>query len=186
MARVLVIVAEGAEETELMTVADTLVRCDQEVVLAAGGDLHMRGSRMLPLCADRPLDEAARETWDCIYLPGGAKQAEFCVQDQRVQTLIREQLGSERLLAIICASPQALLPQDLARDRRLTCYPGLRDRVEPGAREWVDAAVVEDGNLITSQGPGTAAAMGLAIGRRLAGETVAKGVAGQMLVPWPF
>jgi 4-methyl-5(b-hydroxyethyl)-thiazole monophosphate biosynthesis len=186
MARILIVVASGAEELETLAVADILVRAGQDVVVAGAADTWFRGSRNLPMGADIALDEVLDDTFDCVYLPGGMRQAEFCRDDPRVQRLIKAQLASGRLLAIICASPIALLPQGLAKGRQLTCFPGLRATVEPAAAAWRDEAVVVDGNLITSQGPGTAIALGLRLAERLAGEEVARTVAGQMLVPWPF
>ena len=48
--------------------------------------------------------------------------------------------------------------------------------------EWLDEPVVANGNVITSQGPGTAYAFGLAIVRALRGNAVASIVAEAMVL----
>ena len=185
MPRVLVVLAPGAEEIETVTVADVLVRAGCEVVVAHAGDEVVAGSRGIRLAGHTALDAVADQDFDLVYLPGGIGSAEYCRDDQRIQDLAQRQLESGRDLAVICACPIALVPRGLARDRAVTCYPAKREEVEPAVREWRDQAVVVDGNLITSQGPGTAMALALTLARRLAGEDTAAEVAAAMLTGLP-
>ena len=71
MARCLVVLNPGAEEIETITVADILVRAGVEVTVArsaeTGGDL-IRGSRMLPLCADTVLSACDVSSFDVVYI----------------------------------------------------------------------------------------------------------------------
>lgn len=185
MASALIVLAPGAEEIETITVGDLLVRAGVEVVVGHAEETVVAGSRGLPLAGQRPLDDGLERDWDLVYLPGGLGSADYACTDERVQGLLERQLGSGRWLAIICASPRALVPRGLARDRRVTCYPGLREQVEPGVGSWVDAPVVRDGNLVTSQGPGTAAALGLVCAGLLVGTETARSVAAAALLPVP-
>jgi len=62
-----------------------------------------------------------------------------------------------------------------------TCYPGFKDEIDhPGYRD--DLKVVSDGNVITSQGPGTAVCFGLAIVKKLVGEESMQAVKNGMLL----
>lgn len=187
MADVLVVLAPGAEEIETVTVADVLVRAGQRVTIAsAGPGLVVTGSRGIPLAGHCLLDAATLgRAWDLVYLPGGLGSAKVCREDARIQDLLQGQLAGGRQAAIICASVTALLPRALGRGRRVTSYPGVRGEVEPAVAAWLDLAVVEDGALVTSQGPGTALALGLTLARRLAGEDAARQVAAAMLAPFP-
>jgi DJ-1 family protein len=186
VAKVLVVLAPGAEEIETVTVADVLVRAGQQVTVASTADLVVTGSRGLPLAAHQRLDAAAlAATWDLVYLPGGMGSAAVCREDARVQELAARQLASGRRLAIICASVTALVPRKLGAGRSVTSYPGVRPEVEPHVAAWRDQPVVVDGNLVTSQGPGTALALGLTLARQLAGEEAAANVASAMLTRLP-
>jgi 4-methyl-5(b-hydroxyethyl)-thiazole monophosphate biosynthesis len=186
MGSVLVVLAPGAEEIETVTVADVLVRAGQQVTVASAGEgTVVIGSRGIPLAAHTSLDQARRQAFDVVYLPGGMGSAKVCREDARIQDLAGEQLRSDRRLAIICASVTALVPRGLGKGRRVTSYPGARPEVEPHVAAWLDQPVVIDGNLVTSQGPGTAMALGLTLARQLAGDETARAVAKAMLTSCP-
>lgn len=185
MSRVLVVLAPGAEEIETVTVADVLVRAGCTVTVAHVDAAVVDGSRGIRLGGHAPLHAVAAERYDLVFLPGGKGSAEYCRDDARVQDLIAAQLASGRPLAVICAAALALVPRGLAQGRRITSYPGVRAAVADACAEWVDAPVVRDGNLITSQGPGTALALALTLARDLRGADVAEEVAAAMLVPMP-
>jgi len=175
MASVLVVLAPGAEETECIAVADVLVRAGCEVTVASAEAAPVRGSRGLMLGAHARLDDVIDDDFDCVYVPGGRGSAEYCRDDARIQALMERQLGADRLLAVICASAIALVPRGLARGRRVTSYPKVREEVVDAVGEWVDERVVIDGKLVTSQGPGTALELGLTLVRLLVdGETAAE------------
>lgn len=178
----LVILNPGAEEIETMAVADILVRAGVTVTVAASAENPLRGSRGLPMAADCDLASVANQAFDAVYLPGGMGSAEFARDSTAVQDVIERQLNGPGIMAIICASPMALLPRGLGAGRRITCYPALRDQIAPQVGEWVDQKVVWDGNLVTSQGPGTAIDLGLELAARLTTPDTATEVAAAMLV----
>ena len=182
MALALVIVAPGAEEIETIAVADVLVRGGHAVTMASTSALTtVLGSRGLPLTAHTRYDDVAHLTYDVVYLPGGKGSAEICRDDQRIQDLAERQLTSGRLLAVICAAPIALVPRRLCAGRRVTSFPGVRSEVEPHCAAWIDERVVIDGNLITSQGAGTAIELGLMLVELLSTPAAANQVANLML-----
>ena len=182
MATILVVLAPGAEEIEAVTVPDVLVRAGQSVTIASTVDVTVvTGSRGIPLAGHTLLDLVRHQVFDVVYLPGGGGSAATHRDDPRIQDLAQAQLAAGRLLAVICAAPIALVPRGLCRGRRLTSYPGVRAQVEPHCAAWLDQRVVVDGNLITSQGPGTSLALGLELARLIAGADVASKVAADML-----
>lgn len=184
MPNCLVILNPGAEEIETLSVADILCRAGVEVTIAASAEHTVAGSRGLPLSASTSLSEASKHPWDAIYLPGGFGSAEYARDNAAVQEVIETQLASGRIMAIICASPMALIPRGLGKGKRITCYPALRETLEPEVGEWVDEPVVWDGNLVTSQGPGTAMALGFSLAAHLTDAATAEQVAKDMLISW--
>ena len=181
---VLIVLAAGAEEIETITVADLLVRGGCRVAIAGlAGMAAVAGSRGIPLAPQVAFD-AVREA-DCaaVYLPGGVGCARACEEDPRVQRLIRDRLARRAWLAVICASPGALVPQGLCAGRRLTSFPAVRERLRAAGAQWVDAPVVIDDRLITSQSAGTAMAMGLTLIGCLRSPQAAEAVAAQIIAP---
>ena len=182
MATALIILAPGAEEIETITVADVLARAGHAVTIARVGDTTVvNGSRGLPLAAHTRYGEVADRTYDLVYLPGGKGSAEVCRDDPRIQGLAARQLSSGRWLAVICASPLALVPGKLCAGRRITSFPGVRAELEPYCAAWLEQPVVVDGNLVTSQGAGTALALAFTLVELLGDRAAAAQVATAMI-----
>lgn len=181
MASILIIISEGCEEMEYMIVADILARAQHQICVAAGKELQVTGSRGLPLTAQCLLDDVHEEKFDLVYLPGGIDQAQFCCSDPYVQKMIARRLTQNQLLAIICASPLALLPQNLAQGRNITSYPAMRADLEAKGAIWSEQRVIQDQQLITSQGPGTAMELGLYLVRVLGDSAQEQEISEQLL-----
>src|SRR4029077_19685730 len=62
-------------------------------------------------------------------------------------------LDAGKPLAVICHAPWVLVSADAVEGHRVTSYHTIRDDITNAGGEWVDLAVVVDGNLITSRKP---------------------------------
>ncbi len=157
--RALVPIADGSEEIEAVCIIDTLRRAEVEVTVASVSDnLEITASRKTKLLADSLISACADQTFDLIALPGGIPGAEHLRDSPLLIEMLKAQRDAGRFYAAICASPAvALLPHGLLNGRRATCYPSYREQLVevPNIAAALDRVVV-DGNLITSQGPGTA------------------------------
>jgi len=181
MPKVLVPLAEGFEELEAVAVVDVLRRAKIDVVTAglhAGPVSSARNISMLP---DTTIDNVRADEFDMIVLPGGQPGSDNLNADPRIHRLLAEFQASGRLIGAICAAPIILAAAGLLEGKRATSYPSYSTRLE-GARYENLTAVVIDGNIITSRGPGTAIQFALAIVSRLAGPQVADEIAKAMLV----
>jgi 4-methyl-5(b-hydroxyethyl)-thiazole monophosphate biosynthesis len=74
-----------------------------------------------------------------------------------------------KYIAAICAAPMALHAAGLLEHKRATSFPGVLDRL-PGSHRYQEDAVVLDGNIITSRGPGTAMDFALTLVELLVGK----------------
>ena len=73
--------------------------------------------------------------------------------------------------AAICAAPKVLADAGLLDGRQATGYPGVLDRLNLPRTELLHRAVVTDGRVVTSRGPGTAMDFALELIERLLGKT---------------
>jgi protein deglycase len=154
MKRVLVPLAEGFEELEAVTVIDILRRAGVEVVVASLGESPVTGSHGIRIAADTPLAALVEQDFDMVALPGGMPGAEHLKKDARIAEIARRLAAKGRPVAAICAAPMVLAAAGLLDGRRATSYPGF---LKDAAKTTVtDEAVVVDGGMITSRGPGTA------------------------------
>lgn len=156
MTRVLVPLADGFEDMEAITITDLLTRAGIEVVTAGLDEGPITASRGTVVIPTNTLDEVAGQTFDMIVLPGGLPGADHLRDDKRLRTLLREMNASNKPLAAICAAPKALAAAGVLDGKRATCFPGSLDGESGHNISVNDDAIVQDGNVITSRGPGTA------------------------------
>jgi len=170
MASVLVPLAQGCEELEAVTIIDLLRRAGIEVVTAGLDDRPVRGSRGTVLVPDTLLDNVMEREFDMIALPGGLPGADNLNADPRIHVLLKAIAGRGRYTAAICAAPKVLATAGLLDGRRYTSFPGAVDAALTGPI-YEAGAVVRDGALITSRGPGTAMDFALTLIEVLEGES---------------
>ena len=180
MSKVLVPLAEGFEELEAVTIIDLLRRAGVDVVVAGLVDGPIKASRGVFVLADMSLDEALKQDYDMVVLPGGAAGSDNLNADQRIHKLLKQMADSERFTAAICAAPKVLARAGVLGGRKVTAYPGTLDSSVGG--DFVDSgdAVVVDGKVVTSRGPGTAMDFALTLITQLEGITQRDAVEAQL------
>lgn len=167
MASVLVPLAQGCEELEAVTVVDLLRRAGVHVVTAGLDNAPVRASRGVVLVADMTLDEALKQEYDMVVLPGGLPGADHLDDDPRIRGLLRTMADSGRYTAAICAAPKVLASTGLLEGKKVTSFPGVLDAFAD--LDYRSDPVVQDGRLITSRGPGTAMDFALTLIENLLG-----------------
>lgn len=153
MKRVLIPLAPGFEEIEALTAVDILRRAGAEVILAGTVDGPIEGRNRIRVVADVSMDKAGAD-YDMIILPGGAEGTENLKKDLRVRKIVEDLHARKRFVAAICAAPSVLSDIGITGDSVITAHPSVRRRLK--AKRISEERVVVDGNMITSQGPGTA------------------------------
>jgi protein deglycase len=176
MKTALLLLAEGFEEIEAVTIIDVLRRGDVAVTTASLAGKHVRGSHDITIESDTLLDRVSVDNFDALVLPGGPA-AKTLREEPRVQATIKQAVAANKLVAAVCAAPTALEVAGVLKGRRATSYPG---NPLPSA-DFVEERVVEDGNIVTSRGPGTTMAFALKLVERLSGAEVAKTTADKLL-----
>jgi 4-methyl-5(b-hydroxyethyl)-thiazole monophosphate biosynthesis len=154
MPSVLIPLAPGFEEIEAVTLSDVFRRAAMTVVMAATLENPVRASRDVVVVADTMLDSALDRDYDLVVLPGGNKGADYLASDTRILNLLQKQAQKNGWIGAICAAPKVLLKAGLLEGKKATAFPGVLD----GAKgvQMMHKAVVIDGRIVTSTGPGTA------------------------------
>jgi 4-methyl-5(b-hydroxyethyl)-thiazole monophosphate biosynthesis len=178
MPKVALLISNGFEEIEAVTLIDVLRRGDVDVVVAGLDGDTVLGGHGIRMHVDTNVDQVRVDELDGIVLPGGAPNAEALRDDQRVQTLLKAAAEADKFLCALCAAPIALERAGVLEGKRATSYPGF----ELPTAEYVNDRVVEDGKTITSRGPGTAMEFALTLVRRFAGHVKATELRQRMLV----
>ena len=177
--RVLIPLANGVEELEAVTLLDVLRRGGIQATAASLTDtLPVKGARGVTLLADATWASLDTAGFDALVLPGGGKGTENLIADERVLDAVRTFNEAGKFVAALCAAPTVLAAAGLLEGRRATCYPTCAAQL--GAA-YDDAPVIADGNIITSQGPGTAMLFALVLVQQFAGDEAARRVADGLL-----
>jgi len=179
--RVLVPVADDSEEIETACITDVLVRAGADVTVASvGPELQVRMSRGLKVVADTLISDCVGTEWDVIACPGGMPGAERLRDSNELTALLKEQHQSGRWTAAVCASPAVVFSTHGLIGETATSYPAPAFKEQVGGG-WTDSKAVVDGNVITSQGPGTSLQFALKIVEVLYGIEKAEELAKQMV-----
>ena len=180
MAPVCVLLAPGFEEIEAVSIIDVLRRASVETVVLGVEGKRVDGAHGITVEADSTLAERSDDLWEIVILPGGTPGSVNLRDSEAVQALLRRQSERQGKLAAICAAPIALSAAGVLEGRLATSYPSFSGQLSCAG--YVDDAVVVDGPVTTSRGPGTAMAFALRLVAQLRGEKMAAELAAGMLV----
>lgn len=181
MSKVAVLVADGFEEIEAVSIIDVMRRGGIEVVAySLNSSLEVKGANGITIVCDALLGSVSANVLDMVVLPGGWGGTKALAEDERVQSLLREMSSKSKLIGAICAAPFALDRAGVLKGS-YTCYPSVEEEIKGGRYAGVASAVVESDNILTSRGPATAICFGLAIVKKLVGIEVYESLRGGLL-----
>lgn len=166
MPKVAVILANGFEEIEALTVVDVMRRANITCHMVGFED-KVTGSHAIQVQADRVFDGNLSE-YDMIVLPGGMPGSAHLRDNEQLVSELQRFEETDKKVAAICAAPIALNRAGLLEGRNFTCYDGVQEQIADG--HYHKETVVVDGNIITSRGPATALAFAYHLVETLGGD----------------
>lgn len=176
MKKACVLLAEGFEEIEALTVVDLLRRARIYVDTVAVADEYMvRGSHGIAVQTEDLFSEVDFEEFDMLVLPGGLPGTTNLGDHSGVRKVIRDFAEKEKYIAAICAAPTLLGNLGLLKGKRVTCYPSMEKQISGSV--LTGAPVMSDGNIITGQGVGAACEFALNLIAVLMGDDKAQEIA---------
>ena len=181
MSRVLVPLAGGFEEIEAVAIIDVLRRAEIKVQVASLDDNRaVKGANGITVMADMGIENIEVDTLDMVILPGGWDGTYALADDKNVQRILKEMDAKGKNIAAICAAPFALHKAGVLK-QNYTCYPSAEEQIRDEGYMGDRAMVVQDENVMTSRGPGTAICFALAIVKKLKGDEMYKMLKGGLI-----
>lgn len=155
---VYILLGTGFEEAEALVTADVLRRGGVAVRLAGISGSTVEGAHSIRVVCDLSVEAVELVGGDMLVLPGGMGGVSAMEHSSAAMALAAQAAADDSIyLAAICAAPTLLARKDLlGPGDHAVCYPGMEHLLlERGVSVCTDAAVVQDGTLITGKGPGT-------------------------------
>lgn len=178
MAKTAILLADGFETAEALTVADVLRRAGVRTRLVSTmGTTDVISGQQIQITADETLGDLDLAEFGCVVVPGGMPAVRRLRADKRVAALLTDAMANPDVtVAAICAGPSLLAELGLLAGRKATVFPGCEEAFPPDT--LVDTPVVVDGDLVTGRSMSCALPFALALVRALAGEDAHRKVLG--------
>ncbi len=188
--KIALMMADGCEEVEALSVADLLYRAGIPAdLISVSEDRTVTSSHKIRILADACIGETDLSTYDMIVLPGGIPGTPNLKACRPLTDSLTAFHNTGKPLAAICAAPSILAELGMLEGVRATCNPSfehvLTDHGADLVREPAVTALPAEGSgkgaLITSRGMGTAIAFGLAITAYFCGKETAENLGRKVL-----
>jgi protease I len=131
------------------------IRLEEEgatTVVAGIGEKTYQGKRGYPVTVDSHVDQIDSADFDALVIPGGFAPDQLRRFDKVLQ-LTRQINQSGKPVAFICHAGWVPISAKILNGKRATSVRAIKDDMENAGVLWEDAAVVVDGNLISSRTP---------------------------------
>jgi len=125
-----------------------------QAIGADGGDTNI----------DLTLEEINLTDFDGIVFVGGPGCLEY-LDNEKSYKIAKETVVENKILAAICISPIILAKAGVLDDRKATVWTSALERgpvkiLEENGAEFINEKIIQDGNIITADGPAAAEEFG--------------------------
>lgn len=155
--KVAVLAVDGFEEAELIEPKRALMQAGAEVHVISEKLGKIQGFKHVDkgdtVEVNATFDDAIPDDYDALVLPGGVVNSDAIRLIAGARAFVWAIDAANKPIAVICHGGWLPISTGIVRGRTMTSWPSLQDDIRNAGGKWVDEAVVEDGNLITSRKP---------------------------------
>jgi protease I len=154
MSTIAVIITDMFEDVEYVKPAEAFRKAGHILVhvgLKKGSTVYGKKERT-PVKIERSVKEVNPDDFDALLIPGGYSPDKLRVDEDAVR-FARDFIQSGKPIFAICHAAQLLITADVLRGRKITGWKSIVQDIKNAGAEYIDAEVVEDGNLISSRKP---------------------------------
>ncbi|QFT89154.1 Putative cysteine protease YraA [Bacillus sp. THAF10] len=151
--RVIQLVSDDFEDLELWYPVLRLREEGAEVVIAGEKpNTTYTGKYGVPIESDISFHDADPGNFDAVLVPGGWSPDKLRRYDD-VLHLIQQMNEDNKPIGQICHAGWVLISANILKGKKVTSTPGIKDDMMNAGAEWVNEAVVVDGNIVSSRRP---------------------------------
>ncbi|MGN6096936.1 MAG: type 1 glutamine amidotransferase domain-containing protein [Bosea sp. (in: a-proteobacteria)] len=155
--KIAILATHGFEQSELDVPHAELRKAGASVDIVSPEPGEIRGWKHKDwgsaVKVDKALDQVSAVDYDAIVLPGGQMNPDTLRGNDRALALIKDFFAQGKTVAAVCHGPWLLIDTGIAKGRKVTSWPTVRqDLINAGAL-WEDREVVTDKGIVTSRKP---------------------------------
>ena len=140
MGRVAVLMAEGYEEGETLTIVDLLRRGGLECHTFSFNEEFVRGMHDMYVKADKLFNDEIKN-YDMLVLPGGRPGGQNLLENQDVISLVQYFNEHHQYIAAMCSGTVVLEKANVIKGKKVTGYTGYQDKLVSG--DFVNDVLLE-------------------------------------------
>jgi len=121
-------------------------------VVGMPGAEEYHSKRGYPVKPDVTADAISAADLDAVVIPGGYAP-DLMRRHRPMLDLVRGVYERGGIVAFICHAGWVPISAGIVKGKRATCLPAIKDDLINAGAIYIDAEVVQDGNLISSRNP---------------------------------
>ena len=153
MARIAVLIDNKFEDSEYKKPATAYKKAKHELVIVGVKKGTVTGENGgLKVKVEKAVTDVSADYFDALFIPGGYSPDQLRSHDE-VVTFVKQFAATGKPIFFICHGAQLLITADILKGRKVTGWKSIIQDIKNAGAEYLDAEVVEDGNLISSRCP---------------------------------
>jgi protease I len=172
--RIAVLTADGYEQSELDAATAALKAAGAALTVVALRPGRIRGMHLHQPAdlqrVDKTIEDAQADDYDGLLVPGGYIGPDLLRQSAPARAFVCAFDAAGKPIALMSHAALLLVSSGLARGRRLTSWPGVRDDLVNAGATWLNRDVVRDARYLSSRTPQDVPAFVRELPAFLAGE----------------
>jgi len=149
---ILILAGPDYEDLELQYPRYRLMDEGARITIAGIGEPSYTGKKGYPVDVDVQVTEISASSFDALVIPGGYAPDKMRRVPELLD-LVREMNDQGKPIGFICHAGWVPISAGILKGKRITCVSAIKDDVINAGAEYVNEAVVVDGNLVTSRTP---------------------------------
>ena len=152
MKTILIITADRCDDLEVAYPYYRMIEEGYDVTVASFERTTVNAKYHFTVEASISASEIDASKFDGLILPGGLAP-EKLRQNEAVIAAVKEFDKAKKPIASICHGQQILISAGVLKDKKATCYPGIKDDIVNAGALYENSAVIVCENLVTSRRP---------------------------------
>lgn len=163
----MVIAPEDFRDEELFEPMAELEKAGNKVTVASTKTGQIKGSHGRTAESEVLISKVLTTNYDSVVFVGGSGAA--VLQDNiDAHRIASEMNAKQKLVGAICFAPTIIAKAGLLKGKKFTCTNDQVEVIQSTGANYQGHGVVEDGNIVTADGPQSATAFGQKLAQRLA------------------